>query len=89
MNPQVSIPKAHLASFCQDRGIRRLAVFGSALRPDFGPGVVRTIEGIGPPYGDSWERWRPDPSWPILQLPDDWSDIDRSRGIGYLVDHQT
>ena len=37
MNPQVSIPKASLASFCQVRGIRRLAVFGSALRSDFGP----------------------------------------------------
>ncbi len=37
MNPQVSIPKAHLASFCQARGIRRIAVFGSALRSDFGP----------------------------------------------------
>ena len=37
MNPQVSIPKARLASVCQSRGIRRLAVFGSALRSDFGP----------------------------------------------------
>lgn len=37
MNPQVSIPKADLASFCKVRGIRRLAVFGSALRSDFGP----------------------------------------------------
>ena len=37
MNPQVSIPKARLASFCQARGIRRLAIFGSALRSDFGP----------------------------------------------------
>ena len=31
------IPKAHLASFCRSRGIKRLAVFGSALRSDFGP----------------------------------------------------
>ena len=37
MNPQVSIPKARLASFCQAKGIKRLAVFGSALRSDFGP----------------------------------------------------
>ena len=37
MNPQVSIPKARLASFCQSRGIKRLAIFGSALRSDFGP----------------------------------------------------
>ena len=37
MNLQVSIPKARLALFCQARGIRRLAVFGSALHSDFGP----------------------------------------------------
>ena len=37
MNPQASIPKARLASFCQARGIKRLAIFGSALRSDFGP----------------------------------------------------
>ena len=37
MNPQVSIPRSRLAVFCRDRGIKRLAIFGSALRADFGP----------------------------------------------------
>ena len=37
MNPQVFVHKERLASLCQDRGIRRLAVFGSALRLEFGP----------------------------------------------------
>ena len=37
MNPQVSISRDRLAAFCQSHGIRRLAVFGSALREDFGP----------------------------------------------------
>ena len=37
MNSQLSIPKEDLATFCQGRGIKRLAVFGSALREDFGP----------------------------------------------------
>ena len=37
MNSQISIPKDALAEFCQKHGIRRLAVFGSALREDFGP----------------------------------------------------
>ena len=37
MNPQISVSKTALAAFCQERGIRRLAVFGSALRDDFGP----------------------------------------------------
>ncbi len=37
MNAQLSIPKSELADFCQAYGIRRLAIFGSALRADFGP----------------------------------------------------
>ena len=36
MNPQVSIPKDALAAFCRKHGIRRLSIFGSALREDFG-----------------------------------------------------
>jgi predicted nucleotidyltransferase len=35
MNSRISIPKDAIAAFCRERGIRRLAVFGSALRPDF------------------------------------------------------
>jgi len=38
MNLAISIPKDHLAEFCQANGIVWLAVFGSALREDFGPG---------------------------------------------------
>ena len=37
MNPQVSIPRDRLAALCQEHGIKWLAVFGSALREDFGP----------------------------------------------------
>ena len=37
MNPQVSVSKDALAVFCRQHGIKRLAVFGSALREDFGP----------------------------------------------------
>ena len=37
MNPQLFIPRDRLAAFCRERGIQRLAIFGSALRPDFGP----------------------------------------------------
>src|SRR4029078_12578913 len=37
MNTQISISKPRLAPFCQERGIRWLAVFGSALRADFRP----------------------------------------------------
>ena len=37
MNPQVSISRERLADFCRKHGIKRLAIFGSALREDFGP----------------------------------------------------
>ena len=37
MNPNISIPREQLAAFCQENGIKRLAVYGSALREDFGP----------------------------------------------------
>ena len=36
MNTQWSISKIELAAFCQGHGIRRFAIFGSALRTDFG-----------------------------------------------------
>ena len=34
---QIELHKEQIASFCQERHIRRLAIFGSALRPDFRP----------------------------------------------------
>ncbi len=37
LNPQVAIPREELAVFCRKNGVVRLAVFGSALRDDFGP----------------------------------------------------
>jgi predicted nucleotidyltransferase len=37
MSPNVAIDRVQLAAFCQRNGIRRLAVFGSALREDFAP----------------------------------------------------
>lgn len=37
MSPKVEIDRARLAKFCGQHGVRRLAVFGSALRDDFGP----------------------------------------------------
>ena len=37
MNPTIVMPKDAVAAFCREHGIRRLAVFGSALRADFRP----------------------------------------------------
>lgn len=38
MSPNISIDQQRVAEFCQQNGVRRLAVFGSALRDDLGPG---------------------------------------------------
>lgn len=37
MTKHVTIPRERLAAFCRLRGIRKLALFGSVLREDFGP----------------------------------------------------
>ena len=37
LNSTLTIPKEKVASFCQAWGVRRLAIFGSALRSDFRP----------------------------------------------------
>jgi hypothetical protein len=37
MNEKLVIPKSKIAEFCRRHHIRQLAVFGSALRDDFGP----------------------------------------------------
>ena len=37
MNPNISTSKSKLAAFCREHGIKWLAIFGSALREDFGP----------------------------------------------------
>ena len=36
-SPKVAIPKDELADFCRRNRIRRLSLFGSVLRDDFGP----------------------------------------------------
>lgn len=37
-----------------------------------GERVAAKIERWEPPFGDGWERWRPDPAWPQPVLPPDW-----------------
>lgn len=37
MNSAINLPKDKIAEFCRTHHIRRLAVFGSALRSDFRP----------------------------------------------------
>lgn len=37
-----------------------------------GARAVQEIERWGWPFRDGWENWRPDPSWTLPALPDDW-----------------
>ncbi|MBX7244640.1 MAG: nucleotidyltransferase family protein [Candidatus Sumerlaeaceae bacterium] len=37
MTPNATLPRERLESFCQRNGIRKLSLFGSVLRDDFGP----------------------------------------------------
>ena len=37
MKTVISIPRERIAAFCREHGIRRLAIFGSALRDDLRP----------------------------------------------------
>lgn len=34
--------------------------------------VLERIERWEPPFCDGWEDWRPDPAWPIPELPKGW-----------------
>lgn len=38
MTAGIRLDHAKIAEFCRRHGIRRLSLFGSVLRPDFGPG---------------------------------------------------
>ncbi len=37
MNRSIAIPEAEVAAFCRRYRVRRLSLFGSVLREDFGP----------------------------------------------------
>lgn len=37
-----------------------------------GADALEVISRWGAPFSDGWQHWRPDPSWPIPALPDDW-----------------
>lgn len=45
----------------------------AAIRAE-GERVARLVERWESPFRDGWERWRPDPAWPVPRLPDGWAD---------------
>ncbi|MFJ1806429.1 MULTISPECIES: DUF402 domain-containing protein [unclassified Streptomyces] len=34
--------------------------------------AVEVIRAWGPPFNEGWQHWRPDPSWAVPLLPEDW-----------------
>lgn len=38
-----------------------------------GQEALAVVQAWGAPFDEGWERWRPDPSWPVPELPDDWA----------------
>ena len=40
-----------------------------------GERMIAAIERNAPPFCEGWETWRPDASWPIPQIPEDWDVI--------------
>ena len=47
-----------------------------AIRAEAERGLTRLLD-REPPFDRDWERWRPDPSWVVPQLPPDWENVDR------------
>jgi hypothetical protein len=37
-------------------------------------GVIARVEANGPPFSEPWHEWRPDPSWPLPELPVGWDE---------------
>ncbi len=42
-----------------------------------GERVIGRLEARQSPFRDGWEHWRPDPDWPLPELPEGWDDIRR------------
>ncbi len=47
-----------------------------AIRAE-GKRVIAALTARRPPFGEPWDRWRPDSSWPSASLPQGWDDLDR------------
>jgi predicted nucleotidyltransferase len=76
METAIDIPQAAIKAFCQRHHIRRLALFGSVLRGDFGPGSdVDVLVEFEPGHI---------PGWGIVTIEDELGDL-----LGQPVDLRT
>jgi hypothetical protein len=56
-----------------ERGVltRQLALLARAE----GEAVLKRWRAGGRPFSEGWPEWRPDPGWPIPDLPPDWREL--------------
>jgi hypothetical protein len=47
------------------------AEFAASVRAE-AEQVIAVIESCGSPFCDGWERWTPDPTWTLPELPTNW-----------------
>jgi len=74
--PKIDVPHERLAELCRRHRIRRLALFGSVLRDDFGPGSdVDMLVEFEPGYS---------PGWDIIHVEEDLSRVFGSRKVQIL-----
>ena len=67
MSIQVDIPQAEIEAFCKRHHIRRLALFGSVLRDDFGPeSDIDVLVEFEPGHTPGWE---------IVEMEDELSEL--------------
>jgi len=38
--------------------------------------VIEQVEATEPPFSEPWHDWRPDPSWPMPELPEGWDRLE-------------
>ena len=34
--------------------------------------AIARLEAHAPPFNEGWEQWKPNPEWPIPELPSNW-----------------
>ena len=44
-----------------------------------GERALENLQANKPPFNGGWERWSPDPSWPIPELPEGWDIVDSTQ----------
>jgi len=71
--PNIDIPRDAIAEFCRRHHIRRLALFGSVLRDDFGPDSDV----------DVLVEWEPDhnPGWDVVTIAEELEQLFGGRKV--------